>query len=333
MDLPIFDNLFTQVQIPETGIQIDYTKNLAFFGSCFAQNMAQKFSNLKFNMLANPFGTLYNPRSIEKVITAIATSKTYGEQDAFPDSDKWVSWDTHSSLSRSSRQEFIENLNATVSDSRNFLAKADVAFITLGSAYVYFLKENGEVVANCHKQNAGLFNRRLIDVAEAARSLKNIVQTLKALNPDINVVFTVSPLRHLKDGAHGNNLSKSTLLLAVDQVVSADPATSSYFPSYEIVMDELRDYRFYDSDMVHLTDLAESIIFEHIRAAYFSKETVENARQVEAFMKAAQHRVVNAESSRTRDFAQKHIDRARDLMDKIPGLNLLPEIQYFKLFL
>jgi len=325
-----FNALFTKVQIPKTGISIDYGKKLAFFGSCFAQNISKKFLDLKFNVQVNPFGTVYNPLSIERVISVIAENKIYSEQDAFLDSEKWTCWDTHSALSRNSRQEFIENLNQTIIEAHDFLSKTDTVFITLGTAFVYILKETGEVVTNCHKQNASLFDRKLISVEQAINSLNGILDKLQKINPNVNVIFTVSPLRHLKDGAHGNSLSKSTLLLAANQVVSDNSHVASYFPSYEIVMDELRDYRFYDSDMIHLTDLAEDIIFDRIKSAYFSEKFAEDIKQVENFMKAVHHRVVNSDSSQNKDFTDKHIARAEFLMKQFPGLDLSEEIEYFK---
>ena len=332
--------LFTKVELPEPEFKIDYASNIAFFGSCFADNISAQFSARKFHVLANPFGTVYNPLSIARQIRAIADEKVFGENDVFQDAHgPWHSWIAHGSLSASTREECIANLNDTATRAREFLEKADVVFITLGTAFVYFLKKSGEAVANCHRQDAALFERRMIGVEEAARALEGIVQDLRKINSKANIIFTVSPLRHMGDGAHCNSLSKSTLLLAVDEAAKRinattecgsenterDSGTVGYFPSYEIVMDELRDYRFYADDMIHLSETAEGYIFERMAAAYCSETTRDYIRQVEKFMKMAGHRISDAHSAATQDFAKKTLAQADALESLVPGLDLSEE--------
>ncbi|MBR4916078.1 MAG: GSCFA domain-containing protein [Fibrobacter sp.] len=337
---------FTKVDIPASSIRIDYTSRIAFFGSCFADNISAQFAARKFNVLANPFGTVYNPLSIERQLKRIASGKEFGEEDVFQDEhgvrvDRgsqdargvqdarglWHCWDAHGSLSAATREDCIAKLNAASSRAREFLQKADTVFITLGSAFVYYLKDcsaaagngdaRGKVVANCHRQDPRLFERRLISVDEAAEAIRGIVECLRKIaGRDLHIVFTVSPLRHLGDGAHGNNLSKSTLLLAIDK------ADTSYFPSYEIVMDELRDYRFYDSDLVHLSKTAEEHIFARMVESYCDDTTRTNIARVEKFMKMANHRIVNAGSPTAIEFAKNCAAQARELEKQIPGLTL-----------
>ena len=233
--------LFTKVATPKASFKIDYTSHIAFFGSCFADNISSQFANRKFHTLANPFGTVYNPVSMARQVKAIASGKVFGEEDVFQDArcDRlWHCFDAHSSLSASSREECIEKLNAATTQAREFLQKADVVFITLGTAFVYFLKSTGDAVSNCHRQDPSLFERRMVPVEESARALESIVQNLRMICADTRIVFTVSPLRHMADGAHENSLSKATLQLAINKT------GAEYFPSYEIVIDELRDYRF-----------------------------------------------------------------------------------------
>ena len=301
-----------------------------FVGSCFAQNISQKFVNLKFNTLVNPFGTIYNPLSIGQMFENIANGKLYTEKDIFCDHGMWNCWDAHSSLSSRNKEECLANLNNAIKASSDFLKKAHVVFITLGTAFVYFMKLGGMVASNCHRQDPNFFGRELISVEEAARSLEKIVEILRRQNPQVKVVFTVSPLRHLNDGAHGNNLSKATLHLAIAQVEAKYPEMVSYFPSYEIVMDELRDYRFYDSDMVHLSNVAEDYIFERMGKAYFDCRTLENVELVKKFMKAANHKVVDSDSPKNKAFAEKHIVLAKTLMEQVPGLDLQKEIEQFQ---
>ena len=321
--------LFTKVATPEASFKIDYTKNLAFFGSCFADNISAQFSARKFSVLSNPFGTVYNPLSIERQLREIAGGKAFGDSDVFKDErcDKlWHSFDAHSSLSAATREECIEKLNAGSAQALEFLQKADVAFITLGTAFVYFLKSTGEPVANCHRQDSTLFERRMITVDEATLSLENIVASLRRIRADIQIVFTVSPLRHMADGAHENTVSKATLQLAVNEIVKresngvASPAT--YFPSYEIVMDELRDYRFYADDMVHLSKTAEGYIFERMAETYCDERTRGNIAAVEKFLKSANHRIQDTSSLASQEFIKKLAQQADELEKKIPGLDL-----------
>ena len=367
-------NLFTKIDIPASDLQIDYKSRLAFFGSCFADNISAQFAARKFNVLANPFGTVYNPLSLARQLKAIADRKVFAKDDVFQDmrlnnsAAPWHCWDAHSSLSAATQEECIAKLNAAANSARDFLQKAETVFITLGTSFVYFLKENGtagenvspsRVVANCHRQDPRLFERRMIPVNEVAEAIEEIVESLckikndwtlrsiqddnkekglhhiqddeKAENREMHIVFTVSPLRHMSDGAHSNTLSKATLQLAVNEVIkkyesstakSTPTSSISYFPSYEIVMDELRDYRFYDSDMVHLSKTAEEYIFERMEETYCNEKTRENIRQVERFLKMANHRIQDADSPATAAFLQKLQAEAAKLESQIEGLHL-----------
>lgn len=323
-------NFFTKVDIPSADFKINYRSNLFFVGSCFADSISYKWKTRKFQTLVNPFGTVYNPLSIESQI-----AKLCGEQP-----ESWNRWDYQGI-------RIGEDINKTVVKARQFLQMADVVFITLGTAFVYFLKESGKAVANCHKEPAELFERRLISVEEAAEALRNIcrwilhcVQNDNAdadlrqhdTNGDVRIVFTVSPIRHLNDGAHGNNLSKATLQLAVEKVCK-EFAAVSYFPSYEIVMDELRDYRFYAEDMTHINATAEDYIFERMVETYCDKTTIANMKLVEKFMKTASHRIEDASSPRTVELAKQQIARAQELEKQIAGLSLSEEIAEYSKYL
>ena len=347
-------NFFTKIDIPAIDWQIDYNSHVAFFGSCFADNISAQFASRKFNVLVNPFGTVYNPLSIAKQIKAIADRKVFGEDDVFRDmrvangectnnedhvsnencAATWYSWDAHGSLSGKTKEECIAKLNNAATLAREFLQKSDVVFITLGTSFVYFLKDIGAAVSNCHQQNPNLFIRKMISVDHVVVALKSIVQDLQKIKRDMQIVFTVSPLRQMSDGAHANTLSKATLQLAIDKVIRNDVGTKleptqqnrktsvEYFPSYEIVMDELRDYRFYDDDMIHLSKTAEEYIFERMVETYCSEKTREDIRKVEKFMKMANHRIQNADSPATATFLQKLHAEAAKLESQIAGLEL-----------
>lgn len=312
-------DFFTRIDIPAANFKIDYTSHIAFFGSCFADNISSQFANRKFHTLANPFGTVYNPVSMARQVKAIASGKVFGEEDVFQDArcDRlWHCFNAHSSLSASSREECIEKLNAATTQAREFLQKADVVFITLGTAFVYFLKSTGDAVSNCHRQDPSLFERRMIPVEESARALESIVADLHRIRADIRIVFTVSPLRHMADGAHENSLSKATLQLAINKT------GAEYFPSYEIVIDELRDYRFYADDMVHLSKTAEDYIFERMVETYCDERTRGDIAAVEKFLKSANHRIVDVDSPATQEFKKKLASQAAELEKQIPGLSL-----------
>jgi len=334
-------DFFTKINIPAANWQIDYNSRLAFFGSCFADNISAQFASRKFCVLSNPFGTVYNPLSTAMQIKAIANGKIFGEKDVFLDMrGLWYSWDAHGSLSGATREECIVKLNAAAYESREFLQNTDTVFITLGTSFVYFLKESGIAVSNCHRQNPNLFIRKMISVDHAAEALKSIVQDLQKIKRDLHIVFTVSPLRHLSDGAHENTLSKATLQLAINKVIqeNASPSarndagieTISYFPSYEIVMDELRDYRFYDSDMIHLSKVAEDYIFERMAETYCDGKTLEDIRKVEKFIKMANHHIVDSQAPAAQEFAQKAIAQAEELEKEIAGLSLEEDKRKFQ---
>ena len=349
-------NFFSKVDIPASDLRIDYKSNLVFIGSCFADNISAQFASRKFKVQANPFGTVYNPLSIAQMVKNIAEGKVYGDTDVFQDvcrdnghgDNLWHSWDAHSSLSASTREECVDKLNAATTQARDFLRKADAVFITLGTAFVYYLKDSGKPVSNCHRQDPALFERRMISVEEAAQALKSIVRSLKKIKQDqiatptirdddtkFHVIFTVSPLRHLSDGAHNNTLSKATLQLAVNSAISnvtTVPSASSGtfpavddFPSYEIVMDELRDYRFYSDDMIHLSKTAEAYIFERMVSAYCDERTREDMAKVEKFLKMASHRIQDESAPATQEFLKKLNAQATLLESDIPGLDLSNE--------
>ena len=326
-------NFFSKVDIPASDLRIDYKSNLAFIGSCFADNISAQFASRKFKVLANPFGTVYNPVSLASQTKAIADGKVFGEEDVFQDTrcdGLWHCWDAHSSLSAATKEECIGKLNAATTQARDFLQKADAVFITLGTAFVYYLKDSGKPVSNCHRQEPNLFTRRMISVDEATEAICETIASIRQLNPHAHIVFTVSPLRHLSDGAHGNNLSKATVLLGIEKAIK-EIATSpsaprndaiTYFPSYEIVMDELRDYRFYSDDMIHLSKTAEEYIFECMVETYCDSTTRENMAKVEKFLKMANHRIQDENSTATQELKQKIKTQATELEKIIPGLNL-----------
>ncbi len=323
-------DLFTKVDIPKTSISIDYSSKLMFFGSCFAENIGRFFVDAKFNCLVNPTGIIYNPLSICKMVNNIVNQKIYDELDFFFDSNNYCSYDFHGAYSRGTVQEAVALANNCMAEARTFLQDVDVVFITLGTAYVYFLADNpAQPVCNCHKQKPDTFIRRLVSVDEVVSALSDIVYNLSTINPNLKIIFTVSPIRHLRDGAHCNRLSKSTLHLGIEQVLQKFDCCE-YFPSYEIMEDELRDYRFYAEDMTHPSPLAEKIIWQRLRDTYINKVCQSQIARVEKFMQAVHHRIFDPTSPATRDFCKKNLALADVLESEIQGLDLSVEKKYFQ---
>ena len=338
-------DFFTKIDIPATDWQIDYNSHVAFFGSCFADNISAQFAARKFKVLVNPFGTVYNPLSIAMQIKAIANKQVFGGPEVFQDmrpdragnNAPWHCWDAHGSLSAATREDCVAKLNEASIHALDFLQKTDVAFITLGTSFVYFLKDIGAAVSNCHQQNPNLFIRKMISVDHVVAALKSIVQDLQKIKNDMRIVFTVSPLRHMSDGAHGNTLSKATLQLAINKIIEEQDFTThtteaavQYFPSYEILEDELRDYRFYAEDMIHPSPLAEKIIWQRLRDTYINKVCQSQIARVEKFMQAVHHRIFDPTSPATLDFCKKNLALADVLESEIQGLVLKDEKKYFQ---
>ena len=304
-----------------------------FFGSCFAENIGRFFVDAKFNCLVNPTGIIYNPLSIRQMVKNVVNQKIYDELDFFFDGNNYCSYDFHGAYSRGTLQEAVALANNCMAEARTFLQDVDVVFITLGTAYVYFLADNpAQPVCNCHKQKPDTFIRRLVGVDEVVEALSDIVSKLSSLNSKLKIVFTVSPIRHLRDGAHGNRLSKSTLHLGVEQILQKFDCCE-YFPSYEILEDELRDYRFYAEDMTHPSPLAEKIIWQRCQDAYINKVCQSQITRVEKFMQAVHHRIFDPTSPATINFCKKNLALADVLESEIQGLDLSVEKKYFKNYL
>jgi hypothetical protein len=264
------------------------------------------------------------------MVKNVVNQNVYDEHDFFFDGNNYCSYDFHGAYSRSTVQEAVALVNSRMTDALVFLKDADIVFITLGTAYVYFLVDHpAQPVCNCHKQKPETFIRRLVSVDEVAAALSDIIFKLSSLNSKLKIVFTVSPIRHLRDGAHGNRLSKSTLHLGVEQILQKFDCCE-YFPSYEIMEDELRDYRFYAEDMVHPSPLAEKIIWQRLRDTYINKVCQSQISRVEKFMQAVHHRIIDPSSPATRDFCKKNLELADVLESEIQGLDLKDEKKYFK---
>lgn len=316
----------TKVGLPDNIRKIEHSDVVILFGSCFAENIGKRLNDSKIRCDLNPFGILYNPLSISTAIKEIINEKQYNGKDIFFANEQWHSWMHHSLFSQSDKGKCLKYINDRISLANEHIKAARYFVFTWGSAFVYSLKENGHVVGNCHKQKDFLFERRLITVDEIVSEYKLLIENIKKINPNIDFLFTVSPIRHAKDGMHSNQLSKATLLLAANQLCQ-ESESCFYFPSYEIMMDELRDYRFYADDMLHPSPLAIDYIWEKFSECCFSESTKKIIKEWSVIQKGLEHRPFNPKSESYRLFLTQILLKINRFREKFPYFDLEKEIK------
>lgn len=309
--------LATKIPIPKSNHPIDYHSQVMAFGSCFAENMGAKFQHYKFQSTTNPFGILFHPLAIEKVIDFALSEKKFTPEDVFYHNERWHCFDVHSQLSNPNQEVLLQNLNEALQITKQNLIKASHCIITLGTAWVYKHNESNQIVANCHKVPQKEFEKQLLSIQQIEESLEKIINKVKKFNPKIYFIFTISPVRHLKDGFVENQLSKAHLVSAlhsflVHKILLAGVGWA-YFPSYEILMDELRDYRFYADDLIHPSELAIDIIWQRFSETYFTEKTFKTIKKIEVIQKAIAHRPFNPNSESHIQFLEKLERQKEDL--------------------
>ena len=319
-------NFRTQVELPERETEIRHSERIMLFGSCFAENIGNLLKENKFRCDVNPFGVLYNPLSIANALNQILEGKEYREEDLFFSGGLWHSWMHHSDFSAPSQEEALALVNSRLAKAKENLAKADWLVITWGTAYVYIHQEMQKVVGNCHKQPDKTFRRLMLNAEALVEECRDVLKKCREVNPNLKVLFTVSPIRHAKDGMHGNQLSKATLLLAIDEICRTCP-NCFYFPSYEIIMDELRDYRFYADDMIHLSSKAVKYIWECFSRCYFSKETQAIMKEWAEVKRALDHKPFRPNSDAYRAFLSQIVLKIMQMKEKFPYLEVQKEME------
>ena len=322
--------LYTYIHIPKAPFRFSCTEQMLLLGSCFAENIGTRLAGNKFNVDINPFGTLYNPASIAAALRMLLHPQRFTAGDLFGHEGVYHSFAHHSRFSSTSETECLRNINDRLEGSANGFRKTAYLVVTLGTAYVYRLKSSGEVVANCHKLPEKIFDRSMLTVAEIVSEWKELLLSLWEQNPELKILFTVSPIRHWKDGAHGNQLSKATLLLAVDELQSAYPERIAYFPAYEIMMDELRDYRFYATDMLHPSELAIDYIWQRFTENFLSDETKGILKEWAEIQKAINHRPFQPESEAYKRFISQTLLKMERINEKFPSFDLTKEMEIIK---
>lgn len=285
--------LQTKVDIGKSRAGISYNDKILVLGSCFADNIGQKLIQAGFNVCLNPFGTLYNPVSVNKALDRISKGKLFSKEDCVEmgaGAGLICSFSHHTSFARPSCEEFLLAANSSIEKAHYFYKNCNKAIITLGTSWCYVLKSTGETVANCLKRNASEFRRERLSLEEVRAALSKTLSTLERTGLGKDVIFTVSPIRHMADGAHGNQLSKSLLLLALDSLCEDFPDKAEYFPAYEIMLDELRDYRFYAEDMVHPSGVAINYLWEKFCSFAMPEDEKEKLLENEKLYKRSLHR-------------------------------------------
>ena len=283
---------------------IDYGSKILLLGSCFAENIGSKLDYFKFQNVINPLGVLFHPKAIETLVTDTINEKEYTASDVFFQNEQWHCFDAHSKLSNVSKEELLIDLNSAIKTTKQQNNKLSHIIITLGTSWVYRHIESDKIVANCHKVPQKKFLKELLSVDDIVLSLQSIVALIKKENSSVSIIFTVSPVRHIKDGFIENNLSKSNLISGIHQVID-ERQNVSYFPSYEIMMDELRDYRFYKEDMIHPNRTAIDYIWERFNAVWICNEIIEVMEQVDVVQKGLNHRPFNPSSTQHKVFLEK----------------------------
>lgn len=316
----------TEIFPEKPDFSINHSDKIITFGSCFAQNIAEKFKLAKFQIMGNPFGVLFNPVSIYNSIKLLADEKIFTGNDLFYFQDEYHSFYHHSDFSHSNPFVCLEKINNTLTKTKTFISNADYVIITYGTAYIYNHKIKEITVSNCHKIPSNHFEKIMLTFQQTENIINNTISLLKNLNPKLKIIFTVSPVRHWKDGAVENQRSKATLLLAISKILGNG---ISYFPSYEILMDDLRDYRFYNEDLLHPNELAIDYVWTKFSETCFSETCLKLLPVIEKINTAYNHRPRNTESAQHKTFAEKILKQIENIQKEIPYTDFQKEKEYF----
>ncbi|MBP6064867.1 GSCFA domain-containing protein [Bacteroides sp.] len=314
-------NLITPVELPSGLPAITHAQQLLLLGSCFAENIGTQLSINAFRADVNPFGILYNPLSMACALREIQSGRIYTETDLFFYRECWHSPMHHGAFSGASATAVLEQINNRLQQAHKQLEKTDWLLLTWGTAYVYEQRTDGAVVSNCHKLPEKEFVRRCLTVDEIVAEYTSLLNDLRARSPHLKVLFTVSPIRHARDGMHANQLSKATLLLAIEQLQTLFCEAVFYFPSYEIMLDELRDYRFYADDMLHPSPLAVRYLWNRFATTLFTPETRTIMHEYENIRKALAHKPFHPDSEAHKRFLGQIVLKINRLNQKYPYLD------------
>lgn len=311
---------------------IDHTTKIMSIGSCFASHIAKRLDQAKFPTYLNPFGITYHPLAIAKGLTDLLEERPIAAEALFLHQDLWHSFDFHSDFSHPDQTIALSQMNQSLETARTFLSKAKVLIVTLGTAGAFIHQKSEHLVANCHKLPSTDFKRKRLSVAEITNSLSAVFSRIKQRQPDLKIILTLSPVRHVKDGLVENQRSKATLLLAIDQLC-LDHAYIHYFPAYEMAIDDLRDYRFFEPDLIHPSKLAIDYIWGHFQAAFFSPESQDLIQRIRKIVQASLHRPFHPNTPSHQLFARQQLERIGAFKQAYPFLDFSREENHFKTIL
>jgi len=309
--------LQTQLPLEIQSPLIDYSSKLVLLGSCFAENIAEKFSYYKFQNEVNPLGVLFHPIAILDLLTRAHENNPYSEKDIFFSNGCWQSFQSHSRLNSISQIEILDHLNKALKSTQDQLKNASHVILTFGTAWVYEHIQSKTIVANCHKQPQKEFEKSILSIDQLQDTFNSIISILKSFNPKVTVVFSISPVRHLKDGFVENNLSKAHLITALHSVINTTENTH-YFPSYEFLMDELRDYRFYKQDMVHPNQIAIDYVWEKFQPIWIDADVNPIMQEVNQLQKGFAHKPFNPLAEEHAIFLSSLAKKAKAMESRFP---------------
>ena len=317
----------TTVKTGENRGWLHHSDSVVLLGSCFSDNMGGKLHGALIKAMVNPMGTLYNPMSIARGVQRLIADEPVAGQDLFMQGGVWNSYDFHSRHSMPDKQATIDHMSQRIHQGHEALRQAQLLTVTLGSAIIYRLKTTGDIVANCHKVPQHEFERKMATTEEMAQVLDEMLTALHAFNPDLRIILTVSPIRHIADGLDINSLSKASLRVAIHKAMTRHLDYCDYFPAYEIMMDDLRDYRFYTNDMVHPSDVAVEYIWQAFQATYLDDRSALAVARCERIHKRLQHRPMSTNREVVERFNHDTASVVRNLIKEYPYLAEHPELQ------
>jgi len=308
----------TPIPIQKSKNQIDYNSKIISLGSCFAVNIGERFDYFKFKNTINPFGILFHPLALEKIISRAISKEIFTEDDIFFHNERWHSFEVHSDLSSSDKESFLKILTANLENLQADLLSCSHVIITLGTSWVYKEIKSDKIVANCHKVPQKQFKKELLSVEDIKSSLEKIIDKIFSVNKKAKIIFTISPVRHIKDGFVENQWSKANLITAIHQIINHKSEIITYFPSYEIMMDELRDYRFYAEDMIHPNQTAIDYIWKRFSETWISEEAKSTSDEIETIQKGLKHRSFNPGSEQHKKFLKQLEQKINVIQNRFP---------------
>lgn len=320
--------LMLDIKINEPEVKIDYRDKILMVGSCFTEHIGDSLADLKFQVMQNPNGIVFDPSTVASSITSYIENKKYSPAELVQLNELWQSWQHHSRYSGIIKDEVLHNINASQQDAHHFLKEAKWLIITLGTSFSYRLTDGSRPVANCHRAPSAWFDKHMMNIDEIITALDTMLYRLFQFNSAINIIFTVSPVRHIRDGVIENNRSKARLLEAVHHLVNKF-SRLHYFPSYELVIDVLRDYRFYDIDLVHPNYQATSFVIEQFMSHYVNESSITLSKEIEKIVIARKHKPFQPDTDAHKSFLRLHADRTKSLMSNYPFLSLQEELDFF----